>query len=182
VRPAVVLGPGDIYGSSATTFLALARGTIPAYVEGGASFCDVRDVARAHVAALERGRAGETYIAGGENIAVRDLVARVAAVTGVPPPRRMPYIVAYAVAAASELAARALGRRSEISRQLVRASALYTFVSSQKAATELGYRTRPFEESLRDTLRWFIERGRLRPTTPELRALASGDSLPASRA
>lgn len=63
VRPVVVLGPGDIYRSSATTFLAIARRQLPVYVAGGASFCDVRDVAAAHVAALERGRAGEAYSA-----------------------------------------------------------------------------------------------------------------------
>jgi dihydroflavonol-4-reductase len=59
-----------------------------------------------------------------------------------------------------------------MSRDLVRSAALYTYVSSAKAERELGYRIRPFDEMVRDTLRWFIARGTLRPETPELRALA----------
>jgi dihydroflavonol-4-reductase len=174
VRPAVLLGPGDIYGSSATTFLALARRQLPVVVRGGASFCDVRDVARGHAEALERGRPGEVYILGGHNLGTLEIVARVARMTGVPPPREVPYPIALGAAALAELADRLRGRPVKLSRQLVRASRLYTFVSSEKARRELGYAARPFEESLADTLRWFIAAGRLRATTPQLRALAGG--------
>lgn len=176
VRPAVVLGPGDIYRSSATTFAALARRKIPVYVSGGACFCDVRDVARGHAEALERGKPGEAYILGGQNLEIGEMVKIVGRVAGVRPPRRVPYGVAYAVSAALELFARATGVRADLSRQLVKASHLYTFVSSAKAERELGYRSRPFEESLRDTLRFFLSNGRLKPATPELRALAESDS------
>jgi dihydroflavonol-4-reductase len=86
----------------------------------------------------------------------------------------VPYPVALGAAALAELAGRLRGRQSKLSRQLVRASRLYGFVSSEKARRELGYAIRPFEESLADTLRWFIAAGRLRPETPELRALAGG--------
>jgi len=172
LRPVVCLGPGDIYGSSATTFLALARGRLPVFVPGGAAFCDVRDVARAHVAALERGRAGDVYILGGHNFEIADMVRVVGRVAGVAPPRRAPYPLALAVAAAAEAVDRITGRRGRLSRQLVRASHLYTWVSSAKAERELGYATRPFEESLRDTYRYFLATGRLKPATPELRALA----------
>ncbi len=174
VRPAVALGPGDIYDSSATTFLALARKRLPVVVRGGTSFCDVRDVARGHAEALERGRPGEVYILGGHNLEILDMVRRVAHMTGVPPPREVPYRIAVAAASLVELGSRLRGRRAKLSRQLIRASRLYTFVSSEKASRELGYAVRPFEESLADTLRWYMAAGRLRPTTPELRALAGG--------
>ncbi len=174
VRPAVVLGPGDIYDSSASTFRALARGRLPMVVRGGASFCDVRDVARGHVEALERGRTGELYILGGHNLDIREMVPRVSEMTGVPPPREVPYPLALAGAALSELSSRLRGRAVKLSRQLVRASRLYTFVSSEKAGRELGYATRSFEESLADTLRWFIKAGRLEATTPQLAALTAG--------
>ncbi|MFY3744374.1 NAD-dependent epimerase/dehydratase family protein [Anaeromyxobacter sp. Red801] len=172
VRPAYVLGPGDVHGSSASILLAFARRRIPAYVEGGASFCDVRDVADGHVAALERGRAGEAYVLAGHNLAMSEMIRRACAVAGVPPPRRVPVPLALGFAAAQELAARAAGRRPRTSRGLVRASALYTFASSAKAERELGYRVRPFEEMVRDTYRWALATGRLRPDTPELSALA----------
>ena len=174
VRPAVLLGPGDIYRSSTATFLALARRQLPMVVRGGASFCDVRDVARGHAEALERGRPGEVYILGGHNLDLREMVERVARVTGVPPPRLLPYPLALGAAALAELVGRLRRRGTGLSRQLVRASRLYTFVSSEKARRELGWAARPFEESLADTLRWYIAAGRLRPTTPQLRGLAGG--------
>jgi len=172
VRPSYVLGPGDVHGSSASTVLALARRRIPAVVEGGASFCDVRDVARGHAEALERGRVGEVYLLGGHNLPITELAARVAALAGVPPPPRVPYAVAYAFAAAQELAARLAGRRPAMTRDLVRSAALYTYASSAKAERELGYAIRPFDEMIADTLRDALARGRLRPETAELRALS----------
>jgi dihydroflavonol-4-reductase len=173
LRPVVVLGPGDIYQSSATNMLSLARRKIPVYVQGGASFCDVRDVAAAHVEALGRGRPGEVYILGGHNMEIGTLVRHVARVAGVRPPMRAPFLLAFGVAAAVELSMRAVRKTPHLSRQLLRASRLYTYVSSAKATQELRYTIRPFAESLRDTLRYFIEVGRLEPTTPELRALAA---------
>ncbi|MSP60052.1 MAG: NAD-dependent epimerase/dehydratase family protein [Myxococcales bacterium] len=172
LRPVVALGPGDIYHSSATTFLALAKRQLPVYVPGGASFTDARDIARAHVAALERGRIGEVYILGGHNLEIGDMVRRVAKVAGVPAPRQAPFALAYAVAALVEGAFRIAGKRPDLSRQLVKASRLYTWVSSAKAERELAYTYRPFEESLHDTLRFFLQTGRLQANTPELRALA----------
>lgn len=171
VRPAYVLGPGDVHGSSAATIVMLARRRIPAYVEGGVSFCDVRDVARGHVDALERGRPGEAYILGGHNLTMTEMMTRAAAAAGVPPPRRVSLGAALAFAALQELAARVRRRRPRITRALVRASALYTFVSSAKAERELGYAIRPFDEMVVDTLRWAIEHGRLPAETAALRAL-----------
>ncbi|MFN7133232.1 MAG: NAD-dependent epimerase, partial [Myxococcales bacterium] len=88
------------------------------------------------------------------------------------PPKRVPYGVAAVAAGAADLLAK-VGVRLDMSGQLLRASALYTFVSSEKAQRELGYRIRPFDESVRDTLRFFIAEKRLRPFTPELERLAA---------
>jgi dihydroflavonol-4-reductase len=173
VRPAVALGPGDVYRSSAALALALARRRYPVYVEGGASYCDVRDVARGHVEALLRGRPGEVYILGGHNLPTSELVRRVAQLAGVEPPPRLPWPAALAAAQAAEWLGALRGRPTRLTCQLVRASRLYTWASSAKAQAELGYSIRPFEESLRDTLRWFIAQGQLRPETAELRALAA---------
>ena len=173
VRPSYVLGPGDVHGSSASTVVALARRRIPGYVDGGASFCDVRDVASGHLEALLRGRSGEVYHLGGHDLTMSEFMRRTCAQAGVRPPPRVPYAVAWANAAAQEFLARLAGRRARITRELVRAASLYTFVSSEKAKRELGYLIRPFEEMVRDTLADAIARGRLAATTPELRALAS---------
>src|SRR2546429_293041 len=65
--PTVVFGPGDVKPTTGLTLLALRRGLMPAYIEGVINIVDVRDVAQAHVTALERGRSGERYILGGHN-------------------------------------------------------------------------------------------------------------------
>jgi dihydroflavonol-4-reductase len=171
VRPAFVLGPGDLYGSSAATVLALAKGSIPAYVQGGASFCDVRDVAHGHVEALSRGQAGETYILGGQNLTMDEFVGRVCRMAGVRPPVRLPFAVAVAASRMLSLGARLGLATPPPPMELMQASRLYTFVTSAKAQRELGYTIRPIEESIRDTLRWAIARGTLRAETPELRGL-----------
>jgi dihydroflavonol-4-reductase len=143
-------------------------------VQGGASFCDTRDVARGHVEALERGRLGETYILGGHNLTMDEMLRRASRMAGVAPPQRIPY-------AAASLAMKAMGwletfggRERVTSPDLMQASALYTFVTSAKAQRELGYAIRPFDETLRDTLRWFLQAGVVPPATPELRALEEG--------
>jgi dihydroflavonol-4-reductase len=173
VRPGYVLGPGGGPGTSAATVLAIARRRVPAYVEGGTSFCDVRDVARGHADALERGRAGELYLLGGHNLTTTDFVVGVATAAGVPPPRRIPYAAALAFAAVPALLARLGGPRARMGPDVIRSSALYTWVTSARAQRELGYAFRPVEDTIRDTLRYYLAKGVLAPTTPELRALAA---------
>lgn len=167
VNPGFLLGPGDIYRSSATTAMAIARGRIPGYVRGGISCADVRDVAAAHRAALEgKGRPGERYILGGHNVTMDEFMSRVAGMAGRKPPPRTPYALAYVFALFGELKG-----RSDLNRQLLRASSLYTFADSAKASRELGYTIRPFDEMVRDTLRFFLRIGRLEKATKELEAL-----------
>lgn len=180
LRPAYVLGPGDVHGSSAAMVVALARRRVPGYVEGGASFCDVRDVARAHADALERGRPGEIYTLGGHNLTTTEVIGRVCSLAGAPVPRKMPYSAAMAIAAAEEITAGLQKRRPAITRDLVKASALYTFASSDKARGELGYVIRPFDEMVIDTLRWAMEAGRLPADNDALRTLSAGPGSPAA--
>jgi dihydroflavonol-4-reductase len=174
VRPSFVLGPGDVNRSSASLVMALAKRKMPVYVQGGASFCDVRDVARGHAVALERGRVGEAYILGGHNLTMDEMMKRVCRMAGVPTPQRIPYSLATLAIKGMRVLSALGGPAPAIHPDLVRASALYTFVTSAKAQRELGYTIRPFDDSVRDTLRWFLRSGRLRPTTPELEALAAG--------
>jgi dihydroflavonol-4-reductase len=174
VRPSFVIGPGDRYLSSASVVMALARRRMPVYVQGGASFCDVRDVARGHVEALERGRVGEAYILGGHNLTMDEVVGRVCRMAGVAPPLRVPFTVASAATQVMGLLGAFGGPPPAVHPDLLRASALYTFVTSAKAQRELGYTIRPFEESARDTLRWYLRAGKLRASTPELKALEAG--------
>ncbi|MFO0620888.1 MAG: NAD-dependent epimerase/dehydratase family protein [Polyangia bacterium] len=171
LRPVVILGPGDIYQSSTSTILAFVRGKMPVYVEGRPSFGDVREMAAAHVAALTKGRPGETYILGGNNVTLTQLLAAIREVTGVSPPPQAPYPLAYAVAGLLEWSAKLRHQHSSLSRQLAKAGHMCTWVSSEKAKRELGYSIRPLDESLRDTIRFALSTGRLKPSTDKLRQL-----------
>jgi dihydroflavonol-4-reductase len=138
----------------------------------------VRDVARGHVEALLRGRPGEAYLLGGQNLTMDEFVGRTCRLAGVKAPLRLPYALAAAATRALALAARLGGPQPPVTPDLLQASALYTFVTSAKAQRELGYTIRPFEDSVRDTLRWYLSRGELSPSTPELEALAADGAPP----
>ncbi len=82
VNPSLVFGPGDIYRLNTSLVMQVARGRLPALVDAGVNVVHVDDVARGHVAALERGRTGERYILGGENLTLREIVKQIALLTG----------------------------------------------------------------------------------------------------
>jgi dihydroflavonol-4-reductase len=171
-RDVVILNPGYMLGPGAsaesgitTTFLVqwFCQRRLPAYVRGGgASYCDVRDVAQAHVAALARTAAGQ-YIVGGENLDSTQIHQALTAQTGLPCPPRVSARLAYAFQAVVDgLSAATFGLwRSEVHRYFVRALPLYYWGDSSRAERDLGYHSRPIAESIRDTIADFVWRGAL---------------------
>jgi dihydroflavonol-4-reductase len=157
--PTVVFGPGDVKPTSGTVLLALARGLLPAYVEGRTNVVDARDVAQAHVAALERGRSGERYILGGHNTTVSAALTLAARLAGAPAPRaRLPVALALLAGKLGEVAALAIPGKPFLpfseTIQMIRHGRHY---DCKKAQRELGLTSRPIEETLRDSLAWFQE-------------------------
>jgi dihydroflavonol-4-reductase len=157
--PTVVFGPGDVKPTSGTVLLALARGMLPAYVEGRTNIVDVRDVAQAHIAALERGRSGERYILGGHNISVGATLQAAAQIIGAPAPRvRVPGGLALLAGKLGEVAVLALPGRPFLpfseAIHMIRHGQYYDCAKAQR---ELGLASRPIEETLRDSLAWFRE-------------------------
>jgi dihydroflavonol-4-reductase len=148
VNPGALFGP-RLFGEPASTLARLRGGAQKWVPPGGTSVCDVEDVARGCVAALERGRAGERYILGGHNLSWRELYAGLARGLGVrPPSRRIPRACVRPialVAAALELVGLA---RPPWTPEVFRTWGWYTFVDSSKAKEELGYVIRPLEELL----------------------------------
>lgn len=131
VNPTTPVGPGDRKPTPTGRMIAgVARGRIPAYLAGtGLNVVDVREVARGHVLAFDRGERGERYLLGGENVALRELFARIARLAGRRPPRlRIPYSVARAAAAMR------LANQDE-----VRLARIPMYFSSEKAQARLGY-------------------------------------------
>ncbi len=159
VHPTGVIGPFDFEPSRmGRTLLGLRDRTLPSLVAGGFDFVDVRDVVFALLAAAERGRTGESYLAPGKWIAVADLGRAAAAVTAVPPPK---LVVPIGLARVGVPFAAIWGWLAK-QEPLYTGESLSTLahtarISGAKAERELGYRARPLEETLRDAYAWFAD-------------------------
>jgi dihydroflavonol-4-reductase len=161
VNPSTPVGPGDIKPTpTGQLVLDAAAGRMPAYVDTGLNIVHVDDVAAGHLSAFERGRAGERYILGGEDMTLQMILAQIAQLVGRKPPRiRLPYAAVLPVAYLAEAFAKVSGRSGRVTLEGVRMSRKRMFFSSGKAVTELGYRWRPPPEAFADAVRWFRERG-----------------------
>jgi len=134
---------------------------MPAYVETGLNIVDVEDVARGHLLAAERGRIGEKYILGGENLTLKEFLGRLAAISGMPAPRtRIPYAVAFGYALGAEAYARTVTHRApRASLTEVRMARKRMFFDSSKASAELGYSTGPIDVAIAAAIEFFRSRG-----------------------
>ena len=168
VNPSTPVGPGDIKPTpTGQLVLDAASGRMPAYVDTGLNIVHVDDVAMGHLSAFERGRAGERYILGGEDMSLQAILVEIARLCGRKPPRiRLPYAAVLPVAYLAEVLAAVTGRSGRVTLEGVRMSRKRMFFSSGKAAGELGYRWRPPLEAFEDALRWFRERGLLESRGP----------------
>ena len=133
----------------------------PAYVDTGLNLVDVSEIARAHLVALERGTSGERYILGGENLTLKQILDRLAAITGLPSPKhKVPHAVAMAFAFFDEnITGKLRGKEPRATVEAVRMGKKMMFASSAKAERELGFQVRSVEDALREACRWFIANG-----------------------
>jgi dihydroflavonol-4-reductase len=162
VNPTTPIGERDIKptptGRIVVDFL---KRKFPAYVETGLNLVDATECARGHIQALEKGRSGERYILGGENLTLKQILDRLAAITGLKSPTvKLPYFFALAAGVVDELVTgRLLGREPRATIDAVRMGRKMMFVSSAKAERELGWRTVPVEGALRRSVDWFRSNG-----------------------
>jgi dihydroflavonol-4-reductase len=155
VNPAHVFGPGDWGPSSTDVVRRFLLRRIPAYVGGAINIVDVRDVAAGHLLADERGQPGERYILGNRNYTWDRLFAELAHVSGVEGPAvRVPYPVALALA---ESGARLPGRPPAMPAEVKAAARWWTYRNT-RARRELGWSVRSHEETVEETVRWWMER------------------------
>jgi dihydroflavonol-4-reductase len=164
VNPSAPIGPGDARPTpTGRIVLDAAKGRIPAYVDTGLNVVHVDDVAAGHLLAYERGRIGERYILGGQNLSLGEILALIAGLTGRRPPRLcLSADLVLPIAYVSEMVAR-LRRTGEplVTVDGVRMAKKRMHFSSTKAARELGYRSRPAADALRDALDWYRQHGYL---------------------
>jgi dihydroflavonol-4-reductase len=163
VNPSTPVGPGDVKPTpTGQVVLDAAAGRMPAYVDTGLNIVHVDDVAAGHLLAFHRGRVGERYILGGEDMTLRQILIYIAQLVGRKPPRvRLPYAAILPIAYVAEVVARVTGRSGRVTLEGVRMSRKHMFFSSAKATRELGYQWRPPVQAFDDAVRWFRERGLL---------------------
>src|SRR5271157_2833714 len=162
VNPTTPIGERDIKptptGRIVVDFL---KRKFPAYVETGLNLVDATECARGHVQALEKGRAGERYILGGENLTLKQILDRLAAITNLPSPSiRLPYAVAYATGVVDTLVTGKMrNREPRVTLDSVRMGRKKMFVSSAKAKHELGWSPAPVDRALLRAVEWFRANG-----------------------
>ena len=161
VNPSTPVGPGDIKPTPTGQMVRdAALGRMPAYVDTGLNIVHVDDVAAGHLLAWRHGRDGESYILGGEDLTLREILTEVARLVGRRPPRvRLPARALLPVALAAEGFARLTGGSTRITVEGVRLARKRMFFSSAKAARELGYQWRPATLALADAVQWLREQG-----------------------
>lgn len=164
VNPSTPIGPGDRKPTPTGQLVVdAALGRMPAYVDTGLNIVHVDDVAAGHLLAFQRGRIGERYILGGDDMTLRDILAEISRLAGRRAPRiRLPHGLLLPVAWASEVAARLSRTTPRVTIDGVRMARKRMFFSSAKAVGELGYRWRPASEAFADALRWYREQGIVR--------------------
>jgi dihydroflavonol-4-reductase len=166
VLPTFPLGPRDRRPTpTGKLVLDFMNGKIPGFVDTAMNVAHVDDLAEGHVLALERGRIGRSYIVGGENLPMRQLLSTLATATGLPEPtRQFPRALALAAGVASNFVeGRLLRREPFVAMEAARMSTTNMIFDDSRARTELGYVSRPPTEALVSSARWFAEHGYVKP-------------------
>lgn len=161
VNPAAPIGPMDIKptptGKMVVDFL---NGRIPSYIDTGLNIVHVEDVAMGHWLAAQKGRIGERYILGGENLTLKQVLDLLAEVSGLPGPKfKTPYAIAYAFGAVDTAIAVMRGTTPMAPLDAIKMAKHYMWFSSEKAKKELGFSPRPAKAALKDAVDWYLAHG-----------------------
>jgi dihydroflavonol-4-reductase len=157
VNPTAPVGDHDFKPTpTGKIILDFITGKMPAYIDTGLNLVDARDVAAGHLLAAERGRIGERYILGCENLTLKQILDRLAKITGKKAPSmQLPYAVAYAAGVATTAWATVTGQSPKAPLEAVKMAKKKMFVTHAKAARELGYAPGPVDRALARAVEWF---------------------------
>jgi dihydroflavonol-4-reductase len=164
VNPSTPIGPRDVRPTpTGRIIVEAAAGRMPAYVDTGLNLVHVEDVAAGHLQAWQKGRVGERYILGGQDVLLGDMLAEIARQTGRSAPKlRLPRRLIFPLAYAAEAAAHLTGREPFVTTTGLRLAKDRMFFTSAKAEHELGYRAQPYSEAIAQAIAWFREHGYLK--------------------
>ncbi|HLV87340.1 MAG TPA: hopanoid-associated sugar epimerase [Candidatus Sulfotelmatobacter sp.] len=161
VNPTTPVGEQDVKPTpTGRIVIDFLKRKFPAYVETGLNLVDVRECARGHVLAWERGKTGERYILGGENLTLKQILDRLGKITGLPSPTvKLPYIFAFAAGIVGEARGRIFKSEPRATVDTVRMGKKKMFASSDKSERELGWKIVAVEDALRRAVEWFRANG-----------------------
>jgi len=164
VNPSTPIGDHDLKPTpTGRVIVDFLNRKIPAIVDTGLNWVDVRDVAEGHLLAAEKGRVGEKYILGHRNLSLEDFFAILSGLTGLPAPRlRLPHWIPIAFAAVDTAVARLVGGEPRVSLESARLARYKMYFDPGKAVRELGLPQTPIEEPLRRAVDWFRAHGYVR--------------------
>lgn len=162
VNPSLVYGPGDIYRQASSPIVQVARQKLPFITEAGVNIVHIDDVVAGHLAALERGKRGERYILGGENLTIEQVVSLMAELAGVPAPNLMlPPRLVRGLSRLAGILSMPLGV-SEL-----RLAGYYFYYEIKKAQRELGLgQAKSAHQAIGDALNWFEAAGAIKLKKP----------------
>lgn len=162
LNPTTPIGPNDAKPTpTGRIFVDFLNRKFPAYVDTGLNLVDVSEVARAHVLALTKGTPGRRYILGGENLTLKQILDKMAAITGIPSPRtKIPFVIAATYAFFEELiTGKIRGKEPRATLEEVRMGRKKMFASSARAQQELGFKILPVYPAMRAAIEWFRAHG-----------------------
>jgi dihydroflavonol-4-reductase len=162
LNPTTPIGPNDAKPTpTGRIFVDFLNRKFPAYMDTGLNLVDVGEVARAHVVALAKGKPGRRYILGGENLTLKQILDKMAAITGIPSPTvKIPFVVAAGYAFFEEwITGRIRGREPRATLEEVRMGRKKMYASSARAQQELGFRILPVYPAMRAAIEWFCANG-----------------------
>jgi dihydroflavonol-4-reductase len=162
LNPTTPIGPNDAKPTpTGRIFVDFLNRKFPAYVDTGLNLVDVAEVARAHVIALTKGTPGRRYILGGENLSLKQILDKMAAITGIPSPTtKIPFAIAATYAFFEEwITGRIRGKEPRATLEEVRMGRKKMYASSARAQQELGFRILPVYPAMRAAIEWFSANG-----------------------
>jgi dihydroflavonol-4-reductase len=164
VNPSTPIGQCDVKPTpTGRIIVEAANGGMPAYVDSGLNLVHVDDVAQGHLQAAKKGRAGERYILGGQDVPLSAMLAEIARILGKKPPKiELPVAPLFPLAWVAEQWARISGKEPFITLDSLRMAKHHMYYTSAKAERELGYKARPYPQALKDALDWFRVQGMLK--------------------
>jgi dihydroflavonol-4-reductase len=164
--PTFPLGPGDHAPTpTGKVVLDYLNGKLPGFVDTALNVCHVDDLAMGHVAALEHGRQGRSYILGGENMTMREILEALSDCSGLPMPRfEVPRRFVVAAGVVSDLVeGRLLNREPHVPLEGARMATTKMIFNDDRARAEIGHKSRPARLAIEDSARWFTDNGYVTP-------------------